>query len=294
MALQDFLDESRRLVDATLDRWLPAADAEPRRLNEAARYALFAGGKRLRPAVARAACRALGGSDEDVLPACCALELVHTYSLIHDDLPAVDDDDLRRGQPTCHVRFGEATAILAGDALQTEAFRILAEHTPRPELVADLVTELARAAGIEGMVGGEVADLEAEGQTPDRDRVEFIHNRKTAALFGAAATMGGIVAGASQQAREALRRYGRSMGLAFQIVDDVLDETGDAATLGKSPGKDRRARKMTYPAVAGIDASRQAARELAARAAEALAVLEPGGGIEELTGIAEYVVSRAQ
>lgn len=294
MALQDFLDESRRLVDATLDRWLPAADAEPRRLNEAARYALFAGGKRLRPAVARAACRALGGSDEDVLPACCALELVHTYSLIHDDLPAVDDDDLRRGQPTCHVRFGEATAILAGDALQTEAFRILAEHTPRPELVADLVTELARAAGIEGMVGGEVADLEAEGQTPDRDRVEFIHNRKTAALFSAAATMGGIVAGASQQAREALRRYGRSMGLAFQIVDDVLDETGDAATLGKSPGKDRRARKMTYPAVAGIDASRQAARELAARAAEALAVLEPGGGIEELTGIAEYVVSRAQ
>jgi len=294
VALQDFLDESRRLVDATLDRWLPAADAEPRRLNEAARYALFAGGKRLRPAVARAACRALGGSDEDVLPACCALELVHTYSLIHDDLPAVDDDDLRRGLPTCHVRFGEATAILAGDALQTEAFRILAEHTPRPELVADLVTELARAAGIEGMVGGEVADLEAEGQTPDRDRVEFIHNRKTAALFSAAATMGGIVAGASQQAREALRRYGRSMGLAFQIVDDVLDETGDAATLGKSPGKDRRARKMTYPAVAGIDASRQAARELAARAAEALAVLEPGGGIEELTGIAEYVVSRAQ
>ncbi len=294
MALQDFLDESRRLVDATLDRWLPAADAEPRRLNEAARYALFAGGKRLRPAVARAACRALGGSDDDVLPACCALELVHTYSLIHDDLPAVDDDDLRRGQPTCHVRFGEATAILAGDALQTEAFRILAEHTPRRELVADLVTELARAAGTEGMVGGEVADLEAEGQTPDRERVVFIHNRKTAALFGAAATMGGIAAGASQQAREALQRYGRSMGLAFQIVDDVLDETGDAATLGKSPGKDRRARKMTYPAVAGIDASRQAAREMAARAAEALAMLEPSGGIEELTGIAEYVVSRAQ
>ncbi len=294
MALQDFLDESRRLVDATLDRWLPAADADPRRLNEAARYALFAGGKRLRPAVARAACRALGGRDDDVLPACCALELVHTYSLIHDDLPAVDDDDLRRGQPTCHVRFGEATAILAGDALQTEAFRILAEHTPRRELVADLVTELARAAGTEGMVGGEVADLEAEGQTPDRERVVFIHNRKTAALFGAAATMGGIVAGASQQAREALRRYGRSMGLAFQIVDDVLDETGDAATLGKSPGKDRRARKMTYPAVAGIDASRQTARELAAKAAEALAVLEPGEGVEELTGIAEYVVSRAR
>ncbi len=294
MALQDFLDESRRLVDATLDRWLPAADVEPRRLNEAARYALFAGGKRLRPAVARAACRAVGGSDDDVLSACCALELVHTYSLIHDDLPAVDDDDLRRGQPTCHVRFGEATAILAGDALQTEAFRILAEHPPRRDAVADLVAALARAAGTEGMVGGEVADLEAEGQTPDRKRVEFIHDRKTAALFGAAAVMGGIAARASQAEREALQRYGRNIGLAFQIVDDVLDETGDAATLGKSPGKDRRARKMTYPAVAGIDASRKAARELAAKAAEALAVLEPGEGVEELTGIAEYVVSRAR
>jgi geranylgeranyl diphosphate synthase type II len=252
------------------------------------RYAIFAGGKRLRPAVARAACHALGGSDDNALPAACALEMLHTYSLIHDDLPAIDDDDLRRGRPTCHRQFDEATAILAGDALQTQAFFVLATYAPRAAL---LVRELAEAAGTSGMVGGEIADIEAEGEPPDCARVELIHARKTAALFRAAAVMGGISAGAVRADLEALARYGTSLGLAFQIVDDVLDETSDAKTLGKSPGKDRAARKMSFPAAVGIDESRNRAR---AHAEEAKSALEGIPGPETLADLAELTVTRLQ
>lgn len=287
--LDGYLAETRDLVDAALDRWLPATADEPRRLHEAMRYAVFAGGKRLRPAIARAACRALGGADADVLPAAAALEMLHTYSLVHDDLPAIDNDDLRRGKPTCHKRFGEATAILAGDALQTHAFLVLAEQTSRPETAAGLTRELAQAAGTAGMVGGEIADIEAEGREPDLAVVERIHARKTAALFAASAVMGGIAAGAGEEARTALSRYGAALGLAFQIVDDVLDETSDAATLGKSAGKDRVARKMSYPAAAGLVESRRRARACADQAIEALESLP---GRETLAALADFAVTR--
>jgi geranylgeranyl pyrophosphate synthase len=287
--LHGFLAETRTLVDAALDRWLPPAADEPRRLHEAMRYAIFAGGKRLRPAIARGACRALGGDDADAMPAAAALEMLHTYSLIHDDLPAIDDDDLRRGQPTCHKRFDEATAILAGDALQTHAFLVLSEQSRSPEVAAAQTLALARAAGTGGMVGGEIADIEAEGQEPDREVVERIHERKTAALFAASALMGGIAAGAGEEARAALFGYGTALGLAFQIVDDVLDETSDAETLGKSAGKDRAARKMSYPAAVGQDESRRRARACADEAIEALRSLP---NRETLAVLADFAVTR--
>jgi geranylgeranyl diphosphate synthase type II len=287
VTLEEFLAGTRKLVEAALDRALPPTSDEPVRLHEAMRYSVFAGGKRLRPAIARAACLALGGSDEDAMPAACALEMLHTYSLIHDDLPAIDNDDLRRGRPTCHKQFDEATAILAGDGLHTQAFLVLA-GAPR---AAALVLELARAAGTEGMVGGEIADIEAEGAAPDVALVERIHHRKTAALFRAAATMGGIAAGASDPNLDALRAYGTALGLAFQIVDDVLDETSDAETMGKKTGKDRAARKMSYPAAVGLDESRTRAR---ACADEAVAALAPIPNSETLAALAMFTVTRIQ
>lgn len=284
MTLQAFLAETRQLVDHALDRWLPPATQEPVQLHEAMRYAVFAGGKRLRPAIARAACLALGGEDQAAVPVACALEMLHTYSLIHDDLPAIDDDDLRRGRASCHKQFGDATAILAGDALQTEAFALLANQCG-----LRMVAELTAAAGTRGMVGGEIADIEAEGQPPERERVESIHERKTAALFAASARMGAIAAGGPDAQIDALGRYGRWVGLAFQIVDDLLDETADAATLGKSPGKDRASRKMTYPAAVGVEAARSRAAECVQEACAAL------GGIPDpdlLAALAEFAVTR--
>ena len=204
-ATDAFLKLACKWVEDGLDRWLPPETQEPVRLHQAMRYSLFAGGKRLRPAVALAACRAVGGADDAALPTACALEMLHTYSLVHDDLPAVDDDDLRRGKPTCHVKFDEATAILAGDALQTQAFWVLSAKTADPAVATALVQELAVAAGTLGMVGGEVADIEAEGKTPQREIVEHIHTRKTAALFRASAVMGGLAGGADARALEALR-----------------------------------------------------------------------------------------
>ena len=291
MSVNAFLEEARSLVDAALDRALPSPDVEPRRLHEAMRYAVFAGGKRLRPAIAIAACRAVGGADEDALSAGCALEMLHTYSLIHDDLPSIDDDDLRRGRPTCHKAYNEATAILAGDALQTEAFRVLVEETRSEEVIVPLVRELALAAGSSGMVGGEIADIEAEGAEPELARAQFIHERKTAALFRASAVMGGLTGGATPEQLEALATYGAALGLAFQIVDDVLDETQDAETLGKSPGKDRLARKMTYPAAVGIDKSQKLARFYAFLARDALKEMPD---CEPLLGLADLTVERSR
>ena len=291
MTLNVLLEDAREWVNAALDRVLPSAEIEPCRLHEAMRYAVFAGGKRLRPAIALAACRAAGGSDDDAVSSACALEMLHTYSLIHDDLPAIDDDELRRGRPTVHVRFDEATAILAGDALQTEAFRVLAEETPRLAVVPQLVSEFARGSGSAGMVGGEIADIEAEGGEPDLDRARFIHERKTAALFRAAAVMGGLAGGADAPVLDALRTYGTALGLAFQIVDDILDETGDAATLGKSPGKDRAAGKMSYPAAVGLEASRDHARAWADKAKSALTAVPAPGLLEAL---ADLTVSRSR
>lgn len=289
MTTEEFLAETRAVVDAALDNWLPYEDEPPETLHAAMRYSVFAGGKRLRPALARAACHAVGGADEDVLPAMCALEMLHTYSLIHDDLPAIDNDDLRRGRPTSHKQFNEATAILAGDALQTGAFFALSALTPRREIIPELVQELSGAAGTAGMVGGEIADIEAEGRPPDLATVEFIHERKTAALFIASVAMGGLAGGASPETLDALRRFGWALGIAFQIVDDVLDETGDAEQLGKSPGKDRAARKMSFPAVVGLEESRRRAEECKKMGLEALSSV-PNHGI--LAGLMEFAVAR--
>jgi geranylgeranyl pyrophosphate synthase len=252
------------------------------------RYSVLAGGKRLRPCLVLLGARAAGADDTPLLPVAAAVELVHTYSLIHDDLPSMDDDDLRRGKPSCHKVFGEATAILAGDALHTLAFEILASFRPS-ERAAALVRETARACGTRGMVGGQAADLEAEGRPPSVEVVEGIHRRKTGALFAASLRLGALGAGAPRPVVEALDRYGERLGLAFQIVDDVLDEEGLAADLGKTPGKDRKRGKMTYPAAAGMDGARARARALADEAAAGAAGLPAAALLAEL---AELVVAR--
>jgi geranylgeranyl diphosphate synthase type II len=284
-----FLKEAARLTDDALDRWLPPSKGGPPQLAEAMRYSVFAGGKRLRPALALAACRALGGHDDDVLPFACALELIHTYSLIHDDLPAMDDDDLRRGKATSHKVFGEALAILAGDALHTAAFELVLTRTGDLARAAALARELALASGFDGMVGGQVEDLAAEGRKPDLERLQRIHTGKTAALIRAAVRGGGVAAGASPETLEALATFGLSLGLAFQITDDVLDETSTAAVLGKTPGKDRAENKMTYVALEGIPGAQRRAEEERVRA---LSALEALGSPGLLVRLAHFVTQR--
>ncbi|MCP3979887.1 MAG: polyprenyl synthetase family protein [bacterium] len=259
------------------------------------RYAVLAGGKRLRPLIVIAACEAAGGAANDALAPGAAIEMLHTYSLVHDDLPAMDDDDLRRGRPTLHKVFGDAVAVLAGDALHTLAFEILGrypERDDRSSYRADAVVTLARAAGVAGMVGGQIADLEAEGRPPDGERLRWIHRHKTGALFSASAEIGALAAGAGLPAREALARFGAAVGLAFQIADDILDETSTAEALGKTPGKDMAVGKATYPALYGLDASRAAAREIIA---EGVAGLREHGLISDpLDSLAEAAVARSR
>jgi geranylgeranyl pyrophosphate synthase len=234
------------------------------------RYSLFAGGKRLRPALCIAAGELFDAAEADVMPVACALEMIHTYSLVHDDLPAMDDDDLRRGRPTCHKAFGEATAILAGDALLTLAFGVLAAEGVTPETAARrlaVAAEIARAAGTPGgMAAGQAFDLAAEGRETSAPELDRLHAAKTGALLTASVVAGALAAGADAASVEALRRYGGALGLAFQIADDVLDVTATSAELGKTPGKDTAARKATYPSLYGVEASMARARELARRA----------------------------
>jgi geranylgeranyl diphosphate synthase type II len=283
------LASAQARVDAYLDLVLPPAGTGPGRLHEALRYSVFAGGKRIRPALALASARAVGGGDEAAIPFAASLELVHTYSLIHDDLPAMDDDDLRRGKPTSHVVFGEALAILAGDALHSLAFESLLARVPDARLARDLAFDLARAAGVGGMVGGQVEDLEAEGAVPEEGRLERLHRGKTAALFAAACEGGGRAGGGRPEDLAALRRFGLELGLAFQIVDDILDETGTPESLGKTPGKDREERKMTYVALEGVERARARA---GARLASAVAALAGVPAPEALEALARYVVER--
>jgi geranylgeranyl diphosphate synthase type II len=287
------LASERRVIDAALRRRLDTSREAPASLCRAMRYSIFAGGKRVRPILARMACRAVGGRDTWILPACCALEMIHTYSLIHDDLPAMDDDDWRRGYPTAHVKFGEALAILSGDALHTHAFRILAEE-PRGDRLAPRRTRVlslvARAAGVDGMVGGQVRDLESEGRAVTPAALARIHRGKTGALLTASAVAGAILGGGSPAEVAALRRFGRSLGLAFQIVDDVLDEEGTRRNLGKSPGKDRARSKATYPALFGVAASRAKARRAIAQAKSSLAPLGKRG--RGLADLADFILSR--
>lgn len=278
-----FLASCRQRVHGALDALLPPEEEPPRALHRAMRYAVFAGGKRLRPALLLSTVRSLGGDEEAALPAAAALELVHTYSLIHDDLPAMDDDALRRGRPTCHVAFDEATAILAGDALLTLAFETLAS---RPAICA----EVARAIGSRGMIAGQIMDLEAEGSSPDARALERIHRLKTGALIRASVACGGLEAGASGQVAEALARYGEAVGLAFQIVDDLLDVEGSTAALGKTAGSDARARKATFPSVLGIQESRRRAAAAVEQARKAVAPLGERGWL--LAAVAGCVLVR--
>ena len=292
-ATRRWLERRRLEIDSALRRRLARFGSAPENLVRAMRHSLLAGGKRVRPILALEACRAVGGRDAWVLPACCALEMIHTYSLIHDDLPAMDDDDWRRGRPTSHVKFGEATAILAGDALHSLAFQILAEEPPGTRFDArrDRVLALAaRAAGMEGMVGGQVRDLESEGRRISPRDLRRIHRGKTGALLGASAEAGGILGGGGRREIEALRRYGRAVGLAFQIVDDILDEEGTRSALGKSPGKDRAVKKATYPSLFGLDRSREMASRAAAAARRALAPL--GSRAARLESLSEFILAR--
>jgi geranylgeranyl diphosphate synthase type II len=258
-------------------------------------HALMAGGKRLRPVLTIAACEACGGREEQVLEPAAALEMIHTYSLIHDDLPAMDDDDLRRGRPTVHRAFGEAEAILAGDGLHTLAFEILGTRPEGPEFAmrrTEAVALVARSAGVEGMVGGQVADLEGGEDKVDAAGLDWIHRHKTGALIAASAELGAIHAGADKISRAALFRYGLTLGLAFQIADDILDCTSTAEQLGKTPGKDLRDGKATYPALFGLDASREEARRLADEAAETLRPLGLLTG--PLESLAKLTVTRTR
>src|SRR3989440_2790335 len=255
---REFFASCRRAVDAELDRLIPKETDEPTRLHSAIRWSVFAGGKRFRPALLLATGQTLGASVDDLIRSACALEMIHTYSLIHDDLPSMDDDDLRRGRPTCHIKFGEATAILAGDALQALAFQTLAEDERlAPAVRVRLIAEVARAAGTpQGMVAGQALDLDAESRDVTKVELDRIHLRKTAALIRAAARCGAIIAGASENDLDATTEYAGNLGLLFQITDDLLDVTATAEDLGKTPGKDARSRKATYPALHGMEAAR--------------------------------------
>jgi geranylgeranyl diphosphate synthase type II len=290
--LREILANGSTLTDAALERLIPAADQRPASIHQAMRHSVFAGGKRLRPILCIEAGRMVAGAllvgIEDLG---AALEMLHTYSLIHDDLPALDNDDLRRGRPTCHKVFGEATAILAGDALQTQAYEVLAGLRCPAEARTRIIAEIARGTGtVDGMIGGQVVDLEAEHTRPDAATLEYIHRAKTAALITASLVSGGLYAGGSEDEIARLRVVGRSVGLAFQIVDDVLDVTQSSEQLGKTAGKDTAAEKVTYPSLYGIEESLRRADSLVR---EAFAALEPfGERAETLRALARYLVER--
>lgn len=306
MTLDDYLREKRALVEAALERHLPPAATPPRVIHEAMRYAVLGGGKRVRPIVAIAAAEACGANAAPLMQAIAALELIHTYSLVHDDLPALDNDDLRRGRKTTHVVFGEAMGILAGDALLTEAFTWLSTPIEGVDAGRQLraVREVAVAVDSKGMIGGQVADLEAtdagrpsaqsedaSGAPPQLALLQFIHENKTGKLLTTSAVLGGILGGATEEKLDALRRYGNAMGLAFQIVDDLLDIEADAVTLGKTAGKDVVQGKLTYPALLGIEAARAEAQRLLEVAIEnADRIASPGQNY--LAPIARYICAR--
>jgi len=289
--LKSYLTERVAYVDAVLDRVMPSAETRPVTLHKAMRHSVFAGGKRLRPILCMAAAEASGGSKESAAFAACAVECLHTYSLIHDDLPCMDDDDLRRGVPTCHVVFGEAIALLAGDALQALAFELVAKTpvTVRHSASA-LVAELARTAGSLHLVGGQVADLEGEGKKLPLDDLRYIHESKTAALLTTSVKLGAMSADATLEQLQALHDFGMATGLAFQIIDDILDVTQTSEKLGKSAGKDVASEKSTYPALMGLEASREAARQLTETAHRALDIFGPNG--ERLRQLADYLLQR--
>ena len=292
--LEAYRQERRRLVDSALERFLPSEDTPPPSVHRAMRYSVLAGGKRLRPILVIAGAELVGAPPSSVMPTACALEMIHTYSLIHDDLPAMDDDDYRRGRLTNHKVFGDAIAILAGDALLTLAFQLVAQNAALPgmdaKVVCDAVAEIAEAAGTAGMVGGQVVDIESEGKAIPPETLEYIHTHKTAALLRASLSVGVRLGGGDAAALAAIGDAGQSLGLAFQIVDDILDVEGSLEALGKTAGSDARKQKATYPALHGVDASRREARRLIERAKSRLAVF--GARSAPICALADFVVER--
>ncbi len=288
----EFLASCRALIESQLDRLIPKESESPERVHSAIRWSLFAGGKRFRPALLLATGQTFGANDDRLLRPACALEMIHTYSLIHDDLPSMDNDELRRGRPTCHVKFDEATAILAGDALQTLAFQTVAEDKQlMAALRVQLISEIARAAGTpEGMVAGQARDLDAESRTVSKAELERIHHRKTGALIRAAARCGALIAGANDDELTAITEYATNLGLLFQITDDLLDVTATAEDLGKTPGKDERSRKATYPALYGIEATRAQLETVHRAACSALESIDRP--TELLRSIADFIRER--
>jgi len=292
MDIKALIKETTQKTEARLNELLPAEDAFPATLHRAMRYSIFAGGKRIRPLLCLEAARACCGSPDVALNAACALETLHTYTLIHDDLPCMDNDDLRRGRPTNHKVFGEGIAVLAGDALLTEAFAMLSTVPANDRYdVRDYVAELAYQTGSLNLVGGQALDLESEGRQLSLDELRAIHHGKTSALIMASVRLGGMAAGATQEQLDALTTYGRSLGLAFQIIDDILDITSSPEVLGKSIGKDAKEQKATYPAVVGMEQARAEARELAAAAKAALDAFSPKRR-EILLVINDYLLKR--
>ena len=292
MNLKTYLITRQKLIDRALDRYLPRANTKPVTLHKAMRYSLFAGGKRLRPILCLAAAEACRGNIDDALPLACALECIHTYSLVHDDLPSMDNDDFRRGRPTCHKVFGDGIAVLAGDALLTVAFEIVSKAKPTLSYdISTLLREIAVAAGSQKLIAGQVADLEAEGKKVKRDQLQFIHENKTAAILKSSVRLGAMSANADARNLSAITRLGQRLGLAFQIIDDILDVTQTSEILGKSAGKDVVARKATYPAVIGLEKSRDEARRLTRQAHNALSVFSSSDA-EPLHALANYLLER--
>lgn len=291
MELRAYLADRQKRVDRALDRALPKENAKPATIHKAMRYSLFAGGKRLRPILCVAAAEACGGELEKVLPLACAVECIHTYSLVHDDLPSMDNDDLRRGRPTCHRVFGDGIAVLAGDALLTVAFELVATAAPtRRYPLQSILHEIAVAAGSRKLIAGQVADLEAEGQTISRPELRYIHQNKTAALLTTSLRLGAMSANAPDQQLAAISDFGQSLGLAFQVIDDILDVTQTSEKLGKSAGKDVAAQKATYPAVIGLEKSRREAQRLTSEAHAALKVFSDKGAT--LHALANHLLER--
>jgi geranylgeranyl diphosphate synthase, type II len=290
--LKKYLGTRQKLVDRALDWYLPKANSQPATLHRAMRYSLFAGGKRLRPILCIAAAEACGGKIDDALPLACAIECIHTYSLVHDDLPSMDNDDFRRGRPTCHKVFGEGIAVLAGDALLTTAFEIVSRAKPRPRYdMSTLLREVAVAAGSQKLIAGQVADLEAEGKKVKRRELQFIHQNKTAAILQSSVRLGAMSANADARKLAATTQFGQHLGLAFQIIDDILDVTQTTEILGKSAGKDVAAKKATYPAVIGLEKSRAEARRLTSEAHDALSAFSSRDA-EALHALANYLLER--
>ena len=290
--LKEYLRTRQKVIDRALDRYLPKTSTKPVTLHEAMRYSLFAGGKRLRPILCLAAAEACRGNIDNALPLACAFECIHTYSLVHDDLPSMDNDDFRRGRPTCHKVFGDGIAVLAGDALLTIAFEIVSNAKPTPRYdISILLREIAVAAGSKRLIAGQVADLEAEGKRVKRDQLRFIHENKTAAILKSSVRLGAMSANADARRLSAITQFGKRLGLAFQVIDDILDVTQTSEILGKSAGKDVAAKKATYPAVIGLEKSRAEARRLTRQAHDALSVFREDDA-EALHALANYLLER--